>query len=188
MVRHFAVQAQPAEPAVGQVEVDFLAQAPLGADAEAVPHQQHPDHQLGINRRSPHRAVVRLKVGPNARQIDEPVNRPQHVIARDMPFQAKAVKQRLLHHSPFAHHHPRLLSPVQVNQGLSTTSSSEFFNTIDPKRTFVCKRLARPSHKRKWHQAGMRMLLGAHSTSRTENELLVDWVELRVGLRVGLCC
>ena len=108
MVRHFAVEAQPAEPAVGQVEVDFLAQAPLGADTKAVPHQQHPDHQLGINRRPTHRAVVRLKVDPNARQIDEPVNRPQHVIARDMPFQAKAVKQRLLHHSPFAHHRPRL--------------------------------------------------------------------------------
>ena len=28
-----------------------------------------------------HRAVVRLKVGPNARQIDEAVNRPQHVIS-----------------------------------------------------------------------------------------------------------
>ena len=47
MVGNIAVEPEAAEPAVGQIEVDLLAQAPLGADAEAVAHDQHPDHQLG---------------------------------------------------------------------------------------------------------------------------------------------
>src|SRR5213596_3657556 len=38
MVRHVAVEAEPAEPAVSEVEVNLLAQPPLRADAEAVAH------------------------------------------------------------------------------------------------------------------------------------------------------
>jgi hypothetical protein len=41
MIRHLAFKTQAAEPALGQVEVDFLARSPLGADAVAVTHDQH---------------------------------------------------------------------------------------------------------------------------------------------------
>ena len=51
MVGHLAFQTQPTKPPIGQVEVHLLAQPPLRADAIAVAHQQHPDHQLRINRR-----------------------------------------------------------------------------------------------------------------------------------------
>ena len=50
MVGHLVVEIEPAEPSIGQVQLDFLAQPPLEADAVAVAHDQHPDHQLGINR------------------------------------------------------------------------------------------------------------------------------------------
>jgi hypothetical protein len=33
------------------MQFDFLAQLPLKPDAVAVAHDQHPDHQLGIDRR-----------------------------------------------------------------------------------------------------------------------------------------
>ena len=36
VIGHLAFQAQPAEPAIRQVQVHLLAQPPLGADAEAV--------------------------------------------------------------------------------------------------------------------------------------------------------
>ena len=36
VVEHFALQPETAEPAISQVEVDFLAKAPLGADAQEV--------------------------------------------------------------------------------------------------------------------------------------------------------
>ena len=57
MVRHLAVEAEPAKPAVGEVQVNFLAQPPFGTNAVAVANQQHPDQQFGINRRPAGRAV-----------------------------------------------------------------------------------------------------------------------------------
>jgi hypothetical protein len=39
-----------AKPFRPRALVDLFAEAPLGADAEAVPDDEHPDHQLGINR------------------------------------------------------------------------------------------------------------------------------------------
>jgi hypothetical protein len=71
-------------------------------------------------------SVVGRKVIANSRQIDKPVNLAQHVIVRDVPLQAEAVEQRLLHHRPFAHHRPNLLSPREVNQHLATASSGVF--------------------------------------------------------------
>src|SRR5215472_2636586 len=60
VVRHGTVKPEPAEPAVRQVQVNFLAQPPLRAYAEAIADDQHPNHQLRINRRptdltAPHR-------------------------------------------------------------------------------------------------------------------------------------
>ena len=49
VIRDGIFQAQPAEPAVGQIQMDFFAKPALGADAEAVTDDQHPDHQLRIN-------------------------------------------------------------------------------------------------------------------------------------------
>jgi len=72
-----AVEPEAAEPAVRQVEVNLLAQSPFGADAEAVTHDQHPDHQLGIDRGSTNRAVERSKLPPQIAERDEPVDRAQ---------------------------------------------------------------------------------------------------------------
>lgn len=44
MVRRLALQVETSEPAVGEIEVYLLAQAPLGTDAETVVEQQ-----LGID-------------------------------------------------------------------------------------------------------------------------------------------
>jgi hypothetical protein len=49
MVRHAAAEPKPTKPAIRQIKVDLLAQAPLGADAEAIADDQHPDHQFGID-------------------------------------------------------------------------------------------------------------------------------------------
>ncbi len=40
----------------------FLAQAPFGPDAEAVADEQHPDHQLRIDRGPTHLAVERTQM------------------------------------------------------------------------------------------------------------------------------
>ena len=41
MMGHIAVEPEPAEPPVRQIEVDLFAEAPLGADTEATPDDQH---------------------------------------------------------------------------------------------------------------------------------------------------
>jgi hypothetical protein len=49
MVGHLVAQIEPAEPAIGKVEMHLLAQAPLRADAEQIADEQHSEHQLRID-------------------------------------------------------------------------------------------------------------------------------------------
>jgi len=49
VVGHLVLQSQSAEPPMRQVQVDFLAQPPLGPDAEAITHDQHANQQPGID-------------------------------------------------------------------------------------------------------------------------------------------
>src|SRR5450432_658723 len=79
MVGNVAVETQAAKPSVGQIEVNFLTQPRLGANAEAVADDQHPDHQLRIDRGASDIAVRRSKMRTNVRKIDEPVDFTQHV-------------------------------------------------------------------------------------------------------------
>ena len=64
--------------------MNFLAQPPLRADAKAVPHDQHPDHQLRINRRPTYLAIKRRQLAPhlvefNADRVgDEPNSFTEH--------------------------------------------------------------------------------------------------------------
>jgi hypothetical protein len=112
VVRYVAIQAQAAEPAVGQVEVDLLAEPPLRADAQAVAHQQHPDHQLGIDRGPADRAVERGQVRPHALQVHEAVDGAEQMGLRDAPLQRELVEQLRLIDPPLAHH-ARALPPQQ---------------------------------------------------------------------------
>ncbi len=57
MVWNLVIEIELAEPAISKVQRHFLAQPPLMANAIAVPYQEHPDHQLGINRGSADLAV-----------------------------------------------------------------------------------------------------------------------------------
>ena len=114
--------------------MDLLAQPPLGADAERVTDDEHPDHQLGVDRWTPGLAVVRPQMIADARQIDEPVDRAQQVIRRNMILEAEAVKQRLLHHRPLAHHRPVSRFDTSIESERHDDFKPEFFNTIRPIR------------------------------------------------------
>src|ERR1700729_4252731 len=104
--------------------MDLLTQPTLRANAEAVADDQHPHHQLGIDRRATRLAVVRLQMRPNLGQVDEPIDLAQQMIVGDMPFEAEAAKQRLLHHPPLAHHRPNLLYLGEGNQRAAPRSRS----------------------------------------------------------------
>jgi hypothetical protein len=49
VIRHIALEAEAAEPPIGQVQMDLLAKPALRADAMTVADDQHTDQQLGID-------------------------------------------------------------------------------------------------------------------------------------------
>src|SRR5450432_334431 len=50
MIGDIGIKAQSTKPAIGQMEMDLLAQATLRTNAEAIADNEHPDHQLRIDR------------------------------------------------------------------------------------------------------------------------------------------
>jgi hypothetical protein len=84
--------------------VDLIAQAPLRSNAEAVANQQHPDHQLGIDRRSTDTTVEGGQVLPDLFKVDKSIDRPEQVVGRDMPFERELIEQRSLFDLPMSHH------------------------------------------------------------------------------------
>ena len=92
MIWDRGIEAEPAEPAVTEVQMHLVAQPSLGADAEAVAHDQHADHQLGIDGRPANGAVVGPEVLAHPGQVDEAINRPEHVVHRHVSIEIEAVE------------------------------------------------------------------------------------------------
>ena len=63
---------------------------------------------------------------PHFRQIEEAVDRPQHVIGRDMLFETETVEQRFLYHRPLAHRPSLSRFTAKVNQRVVTAASRSF--------------------------------------------------------------
>lgn len=126
VIRHVAVEPQPAEPPISQVEVDLVTEAALRADAHAVADDQHPDHQLGIDRGSAHLAVIRAQLLAQPRQVHEAIDRAQQMLCRDVPLQAELVEKRLLRHPPLTHHQSAPAVTRMLNQISAITSMPTF--------------------------------------------------------------
>jgi hypothetical protein len=60
MVWDLVFEIELAEPAIRQVKLNVLGEPALRADAVAVAHDEHTDHELGIDRGASDVAVVRL--------------------------------------------------------------------------------------------------------------------------------
>jgi hypothetical protein len=108
--------------------VDLLAKPSLGADAEAISNQQHPDHQLGIDRRPPKVAVEACQLAPEITQFDEPVYRPKQMVGWNM-LTTQPVRLADV---------PSSSSALPISQTESSTSlrrNSRLFNAIGQKAT-----------------------------------------------------
>src|SRR5579872_225346 len=92
MIRHRAFQPEPAEPSICEVEVDLVAQPALGADPQTIADDQHPDHQLGIDRWSTGVAIERPELLTNLAQVHEPVDRSEQVVRWNMSLQVETVE------------------------------------------------------------------------------------------------
>src|SRR5215475_8182235 len=98
MVWNLVIKVELAKPAVRKVERYFLAEPTLMTDAIAVSHQQHSDHELGIDRGSTNLAVKRPQLLVQIRQggCREYIEPPQQVVRRDHIVQVKLVEQLTL--------------------------------------------------------------------------------------------
>jgi hypothetical protein len=114
--------------------VDLLAEPPLRADAEAVADNQHPDHQLGINRRSPEMAIEARQLAPDLVQLDEPVYRAQQMIGRNMLLKRELIEQRSLLDLLMSHHERQSCRSTGLNYSSSCVATADFFNAIGHKR------------------------------------------------------
>ena len=114
MIRDSAVQSEPAEPAIRQIEVSLFTQAALGSDAHAVADDQHADHQLRIDGGAAHPAVKRLQRLAEVIEGEMAVNAPEHMVGRDMILKAEIIEQPR-RRSLNAHHHrlSRRISGIQ---------------------------------------------------------------------------
>ena len=74
----------------------LFAQPPFGADAIAVADDQHADHQLRINQRTPNRPLEVGEVMAQVAQIETPINVAQEMIWWDVIFNVERVKQPFL--------------------------------------------------------------------------------------------
>jgi hypothetical protein len=61
VIGNLAIQTESAEPSVREIEMNLLAEPPLGPDAHAVADDQHSDHQLKVNRGPSNPAVKGLQ-------------------------------------------------------------------------------------------------------------------------------
>jgi hypothetical protein len=74
VIGHVTFQAEPAEPAVCQVQMHFFTKPPLRADTKAIANEQHAYQQLGINRRTPDLTVKRPQVRADTGQVNKPID------------------------------------------------------------------------------------------------------------------
>src|SRR5437667_10170293 len=82
MIRNAVLNAQAAEPAVCEVDLDLAAQHPLRADRKYVDYDKHPDHELRIDRGPAHLGIIGRALPMHPRQIKDRRNLANEVIVR----------------------------------------------------------------------------------------------------------
>src|SRR5579864_2530030 len=96
MVRDPVFEREPAKPAIGQVHLNVATQCPLRADREHVADDQHPDHELRINRRPTKLRIERSQLRVYPRQVENAGNPPYRVIAGNSLIKTERIEELLL--------------------------------------------------------------------------------------------
>ena len=97
-------QAEPAEPAISEVQVNFFTQPTFRANPKAVADDQHPDQQGRINGWPAGMAVVRSEMLVEFAQVEKPINPAEHVARRDVVLKVEGVEERRLSGVLTSHH------------------------------------------------------------------------------------
>src|SRR5215831_18132083 len=133
MVRHLVVEIEATEPAIGKVKLHFLAQPALRTDAVAVADNQHPDHELGIDRRPANLAVegpqLLAKLSHYLRH--HRIDAANKMVPRNTTFEVEQIEQlALIDVLPTHHDLPPLLRASGRRNHDSPVTTRDFFNRI----------------------------------------------------------
>src|SRR3546814_7010502 len=96
--------------------MDLFAETALGSDAVAVSDDQHPDHQLRINRGPPGVAVVIGQLRAQIAQVETLINATQKVIVGNVGVEIECVKQPSLTTRSLTHHRRVLRSEEHTSE------------------------------------------------------------------------
>src|SRR5580765_7467952 len=121
---------------IGEIQLHFTADQPLRTDRKDIPYDQHPDHQLRIDRRATHRGIMRCKFAAKPGKIESNIDLPYQMIFGNRVAKIKLVEQLTLVTLQTAHHgstSPRFAS-TQRNHA-SWPLSTDFCNKIGTFRT-----------------------------------------------------
>src|SRR5262249_33267019 len=150
MVGHLVVKLEATKPAIGKVKLHFLAQPALRTDAVAVADNQHPDHELGVDRRPADLAVegrqllAKLSHYPRHHRIDA----ANKMARRNATFEVEEIEQLALIDLLPTHHDP---PPPPRTSGRrnhdSHITTRDFFNSIGQKRKGSCRAILVRFHR-----------------------------------------
>src|SRR5262249_21914909 len=133
-------QAQPAKPAIGQIDLDLAANLALRPNSEDVADDQHPDHQHRVNRGPAGRGVVRRKLRMDPGQVEDGADLANQMIVRHHLIETDLVKQLPLVSIEPPHHRP---SPSRIARGKRNhprrRPSTDFCNKICHFRTHAAQ-------------------------------------------------
>src|SRR5215469_15594421 len=131
VIGHFVVEIETAEPPKGEMKLDILTQLALEADAVAVANDQHPEHQLGIDRRPADLTVEGLQSRPKFGQDPRHdwIEAAQKMMRRNAVFQVERIKQSTLIAGLPPHHDPTPPPKPQSNGITARLKSRALFST-----------------------------------------------------------
>src|SRR3984957_3658803 len=127
---------------LGEVHLYLTTDQPFRADRKDIAHDQHPDHQLRIDRRVTHGRIMRCKFTAKPGKIESGIDLPHQMIFRDRLVEMKLVEQLTLVTLQTAHHastSPRFAS-TQRNHA-SWPVSTDFCNKICHKQTHALQQI-----------------------------------------------
>ena len=112
-------------------------QGHLVAAAVAVADEEHPDHQLGIDRRPTGLAVVALQTASKIAQVKVAIDAAQQMILRDVGVEIEGVKQPILSAALPSHHLASPITPTHLGHQhprQRPRDRGEFFNRVCRRR------------------------------------------------------
>src|SRR5512133_3411486 len=118
--------------------MNFFTQPSLRSDTVAVADQQHPDHQLRINRGPTSMTIVGCKLRPQPREIKHRIDLAQQVIGGDALFKSKSVEKPTLRSRMLSHHrrlHRFAIRATSMESRFAAAANRKFFNKIGQKQT-----------------------------------------------------